>query len=228
MFCRVSRPDGGFTLVELLIAMTLTAIIGTVLFSTYRMVMDNGRAVRNRVIERESERVFRGIIDNDMAGMCVSEDRRSTLPLPSRRAITPSAEFYRATGADRPGPSNDRLIFSFATTTTLAEHSEAPIPGPVCVEYVLRSGHRGDAFVRRERDFCGIDGEFPWSEMVLVHDVSSLSVELFSAKTQFVSAWDFSTGELPEAVRFSLRRGNEDQPERFLVPIFPRRIHAAR
>ena len=31
----------GFTLVELLIAMTLTAVIGMVLFSTYSMVMDN-------------------------------------------------------------------------------------------------------------------------------------------------------------------------------------------
>ena len=33
----------GFTLVELLIAMTLTAVIGMVLFSTYSMVMDNGK-----------------------------------------------------------------------------------------------------------------------------------------------------------------------------------------
>ena len=50
----------GFTLVELLIAMTLTAVIGMVLFSTYSMVMDNGKTVRNRVLERESERVFWG------------------------------------------------------------------------------------------------------------------------------------------------------------------------
>ena len=57
----------GFTLVELLIAMTLTAVIGMVLFSTYSMVMDNGKTVRNRVLERESERVFWGILDNDIA-----------------------------------------------------------------------------------------------------------------------------------------------------------------
>ncbi len=38
--------------------MTLTAVIGMVLFSTYSMVMDNGKTVRNRVLERESERVF--------------------------------------------------------------------------------------------------------------------------------------------------------------------------
>lgn len=70
----------GFTLVELLIAMTLTAVIGMVLFSTYSMVMDNGKTVRNRVLERESERVFWGILDNDIAGLCLIDDKRSTLP----------------------------------------------------------------------------------------------------------------------------------------------------
>lgn len=65
----------GFTLVELLIAMTLTAVIGMVLFSTYSMVMDNGKTVRNRVLERESERVFWGILDNDIAGLCLIDEQ---------------------------------------------------------------------------------------------------------------------------------------------------------
>ena len=87
----------GFTLVELLIAMTLTAVIGMVLFSTYSMVMDNGKTVRNRVLERESERVFWGILDNDIAGLCLIDDKRSTLPPLSREPIVPSDAFYRLT-----------------------------------------------------------------------------------------------------------------------------------
>ena len=78
----------GFTLVELLIAMTLTAVIGMVLFSTYSMVMDNGKTVRNRVLERESERVFWGILDNDIAGLCLIDDKRSTLPPLSREPVS--------------------------------------------------------------------------------------------------------------------------------------------
>ena len=92
----------GFTLVELLIAMTLTAVIGMVLFSTYSMVMDNGKTVRNRVLERESERVFWGILDNDIAGLCLIDDKRSTLPPLSREPIVPSDAFYRLTETDKP------------------------------------------------------------------------------------------------------------------------------
>ena len=128
----------GFTLVELLIAMTLTAVIGMVLFSTYSMVMDNGKTVRNRVLERESERVFWGILDNDIAGLCLIDDKRSTLPPLSREPIVPSDAFYRLTETDKPQPSDDEVLLSFATSSHLADMPGTPLPGPVCVEYVLQ------------------------------------------------------------------------------------------
>ena len=111
----------GFTLVELLIAMTLTAVIGMVLFSTYSMVMDNGKTVRNRVLERESERVSWGILDNDIAGLCLIDDKRSTLPPLSREPIVPSDAFYRLTETDKPQPSDDEVLLSFATSSHLAD-----------------------------------------------------------------------------------------------------------
>ena len=195
----------GFTLVELLIAMTLTAVIGMVLFSTYSMVMDNGKTVRNRVLERESERVFWGILDNDIAGLCLTDDKRSTLPPLSREPIVPSDAFYRLTETDKP----------------------QPLPGPVCVEYVLRNGNRSAAFIRRERAYCGVEGDFPWSELVLVRNVKSLEVALYSAKTQFVEDWPspLPPEAVPEAIRFTLHREEEEQPELFVVPVFPRRSH---
>ena len=58
--CRNRRAEAGFTLLELLIAMALTAVIGMVLFSTYSMVMNNGQSVRALVLEREGERIYRG------------------------------------------------------------------------------------------------------------------------------------------------------------------------
>lgn len=179
----------GFTLVELLIAMTLTAVIGMVLFSTYSMVMDNGKTVRNRVLERESERVFWGILDNDIAGLCLIDDKRSTLPPLSREPIVSSDAFYRLTETDKPQPSDDEVLLSFATSSHLADMPGTPLPGPVCVEYVLRNGNRSAAFIRRERAYCGVEGDFPWSELVLVRNVKSLEVALYSAKTQFVEDW---------------------------------------
>ena len=238
----------GFTLVELLIDMTLTApncpmatrqrilkdshcgafaVIGMVLFSTYSMVMDNGKTVRNRVLERESERVFWGILDNDIAGLCLIDDKRSTLPPLSREPIVPSDAFYRLTETDKPQPSDDEVLLSFATSSHLADMPGTPLPGPVCVEYVLRNGNRSAAFIRRERAYCGVEGDFPWSELVLVRNVKSLEVALYSAKTQFVEDGPppLPPEAVPEAIRFTLHREEEEQPELFVVPVFPRRSH---
>ena len=203
------------------------AVIGMVLFSTYSMVMDNGKTVRNRVLERESERVFWGILDNDIAGLCLIDDKRSTLPPLSREPIVPSDAFYRLTETDKPQPFDDEVLLSFATSSHLADMPGTPLPGPVCVEYVLRNGNRSAAFIRRERAHCGVEGDFPWSELVLVRNVKSLEVALYSTKTQFVEDWPspLPPGTVPEAIRFTLHREEEEQPELFVVPIFPRRSH---
>lgn len=98
--------------------------------------------MRNRVLERESERVFWGILDNDIAGVCLIDDKRSTLPPLSREPIVPSDAFYRLTEKDKPQPSDDEVLLSFATSSHLADMPGTPLPGPVCVEYVLRNGNR--------------------------------------------------------------------------------------
>ena len=181
----------------------------------------------NRVLERESERVFWGILDNDIAGLCLIDDKRSTLPPLSRKPIVPSDAFYRLTEKDKPQPSDDEVLLSFATSSHLADMPGTPLPGPVCVEYVLRNGNRSAAFIRRERAYCGVEGDFPWSELVLVRNVKSLEVALYSAKTQFVEDWPspLPPGAVPEAIRFTLHREEEEQPELFVVPVFPRRSH---
>ena len=75
--------------------------------------------------------------------------------------------------------------------------------------------------------YCGVEGDFPWSELVLVRNVKSLEVALYSTKTQFVEDWPspLPPGAVPEAIRFTLHREEEEQPELFVVPVFPRRSH---
>ena len=221
-------PSAGFTLVELLIAMTRTAVIGMVLFSTYAAVMDNGKNVRNRVLQRESERVFWGILDNDIAGLCVSGDKHSTLPPLARDPIVLSEDYYRMTEADPPEASSDEVLLSFPTSSHLADIPESALPGPVCVEYVLRDGNRSAALIRRERAFCGVDGDFPWSELVLVRDVKRAEAALYTPKTGFVAEWPSPVDpeDMPQAIRFRIEREDEERPQEIVIPVFPRRSHA--
>ena len=114
----------------------------------------------------------------------------------------PCDAFYRLTETDKPQPSDDEVLLSFATSSHLADMPGTPLPGPVCVEYVLRNGNRSAAFIRRERAHCGVEGDFPWSELVLVRNVKSLEVALYSTKTQFVEDWPspLPPGTVPEAI----------------------------
>lgn len=221
-------PRSGFTLVELLIAMTLTAVIGMVLFSTYAAVMDNGRNVRERVLRRESERVFWGIIDNDIAGLCVTDDKRSTLPPLSREPVALSDDYYRLTDSDPPDASSDEVLLSFPTSSHLADSPESALPGPVCVEYVLRDGNRTAALIRRERAFCGVEGDFPWSELVLVRDVKRAEAAMYAPKTGFVADWPSPVApeDLPQSIRLRIEREGEEDPQELVIPVFPRRSHA--
>ena len=183
----------------------------------------DGANICNKCIENG----YKIILDNDIAGLCLIDDKRSTLPPLSREPIVPSDAFYRLTETDKPQPSDDEVLLSFATSSHLADMPGTPLPGPVCVEYVLRNGNRSAAFIRRERAHCGVEGDFPWSELVLVRNVKSLEVALYSAKTQFVEDWPspLPPGAVPEAIRFTLHREEEEQPELFVVPVFPRRSH---
>ncbi|WP_417291882.1 PulJ/GspJ family protein [Desulfovibrio porci] len=223
--CRNRRAEAGFTLLELLIAMALTAVIGMVLFSTYSMVMNNGQSVRALVLEREGERIYRGVLDNDMAGLCRGEEGENGLPGLSRRPIVPSAEFYRQTGIEPPEPTNDEVVLSFAGGARLARESiTGPdgLDGPVCVEYVLRAGGRGKALIRRERGYCGVEGDFPWAEFVLLRGLQSVDTALYISGKGWLPGWEARTeaGDFPRAVRFTLLREGETEPEVFLAPVF--------
>ncbi len=151
------RPGtaAGFTLFETLIAVALTAILGTVLFRTWDMVMRSGRSVQNAVREREAGRVAWGVLDNDITAMVLDVNENSLLPVLSRQAIVPSDAWYERTGKQRPEATrnNDEVLLAFATGTSVLP--EAGSPGSLfCVEYRLRGTLAVSlALIRLERPF---------------------------------------------------------------------------
>ena len=222
MFCRTERSmpklEQGFTLVELLIAMVLTAIIGAVLFSTYILISDSGVKGRELVQSREAPRIFWGIAETDVSGMILSKE----LPLPSRTPILPSEKWQKATG-ESAEPAEGTYLLTFATTSSLEGGPELGLSGPVCVEYVARQGRSGMALIRRERPFCGVDGDFPWSEAVLLTGLKDVRMRLYSSKN---GEWDMPEEKewhrleavLPQAIRIILEYEDAEEPETLLVP----------
>ncbi len=158
--------------------------------------------------------------------MCLIDDKRSTLPPLSREPIVPSDAFYRLTETDKPQPSDDEVLLSFATSSHLAD-----MPAPPCPARMrgIRPAQR-QPFRRlhpARAAHCGVEGDFPWSELVLVRNVKSLEVALYSAKTQFVEDWPspLPPGAVPEAIRLPCTGKRKNSRKLFVVPVFPRRSH---
>lgn len=223
--------------------MALTAVISAVLFSTYSLVVNNGRAAREEVLRRESERVFFSVLDNDIATLYQSgDDEEKTLPRISRKAIVPSKEWYKERGQEQP-LSEDEVLLSFAAGNRLAsnewqennqkidqessqENTREKINGPVCVEYVLRLGRQGKAFIRRERSYCGVEGSFPWTEFVLRHKLRSVKIEMYRQGSGWRTDWDVqSQNKIPfHAIRFTFFEEGNDEESVFISPILSRRL----
>lgn len=218
----------GFTLFELLIALGLTAVIGMVLFTCWDMVVRSGQDVRRTVAAREAERIAHVVLDNDMSTLIVHVAEGSTLPPLSRQPIVPPDIFYALTGREKPPEREDELLVSFAcgagishATLALAAPENGSPGGPVCVEYRLRkSALGGHNLIRRERAYCGLSGDFPWLEIVLLSSLERAGLELILPGGRIVRDWDGQEERpLPQAVRLRFLRVGEMEEEIFEVPV---------
>ncbi len=76
-----SNSMKGFTFFELLIAIMLTAVIGTVMFKTWDTAVKSGEKAATQAVEgRERDRIVFGIMDNDMAAIQHPDAENSSLP----------------------------------------------------------------------------------------------------------------------------------------------------
>lgn len=215
----------GFTLFELLIAMMLTAVIGAVMFKTWDLVIRSGAKAQGVVEKRERERIVFGIMDNDMASLLLGSEENSRLPLPSRSPIVPDDEFnaLMKRDADNSLPRGTTMLLSFAGEATIKPEG-SPLGFPVCVEYVLRRGIGSkSSLVRRERDFCGISGDFPWTEAVLMEDLHEAGMQMILPDGSRLDQWTIEDllAE-PVAMRFYWKKNLTDEEEVFF-PLFGRR-----
>lgn len=215
--------NSGFTLFELLIAMLLTAIIGAVMFKTWDLVIHAGTDSRQLVALRERERTVFGILDNDMAGMIFPSG--DGLPLPSAAPVEPATEFYEALGRKQEStlPPGASILLSFACGASINPHGIKP-EFPVCVEYRLQKTLQGSDLVRRERQACGISGDFPWQETILFKNIDTAKFEFIFPNGRTLARWTpDDLAQHPQAIRFAWRPHGEKERE-LLFSIFPQKM----
>ena len=218
-------PEDGFTLFELLIALALTALIGSVLFQTWNMTAQSGADAAKLVSRREKERIVYALMDNDFTGMIFPREETSNLPFPSTEPIDQSEEFYKIMGRDKKKRERNKrkTLISFAGVTSLASSETAP-GWPVCIEYVLDGNGSNNTLLRRERQACGISGDFPWRENTLLENIRDAEAELIFDNGVRRTKWtDEDLKAQPVALRLIWTKSNGVEEE-MLFPVFQGRI----
>ncbi|GEM_PF-1300448 len=196
----------GFTLLEVMIAVALTATVSLVLFVLFDSSVDVAVLARHGDDRSQAISVFDGIVMDDLRSITVSNATSEDFHFSAKEPHADSGAFLE-----------------FPSSVSL----DTSLPYPNCavyrVEYKLRTRPDGEglALVRSERPWCGVKGKWDFVDYVLLDDVESIEAEYYNSKTdQFASVWRSGRKtRLPQAVRFrlTLRDGQGGSEERTLL-----------
>lgn len=195
----MTRTRRGFTLIEVLIAVSLLAMIGAATLGSFQLAWE-----QKQQVEAEDERYaqVRGALDriaNDLAVAFLSEhyDRKRYRERPT---------LFK--GLDR--GRRDELTFTAFANERMDEDSKTG-DQTVLKYFVERDpeNNRVDSLFRRTNPVIDEDAERRGRRQVLCEDVKNFELEYWdAAKNEWTDEWDASRtehfGVLPERVRVTL------------------------
>ncbi|GAM08761.1 pseudopilin GspJ [Geobacter sp. OR-1] len=180
------RTSGGFTLLEVLIALALLAVIAAALYGSYFTLL-RGK-------------------ETTIAGMDQRREIRETLDL-LRREL--SASWYRAGDPATPFVVEDRDQFGKPASRLVFATIAAPIAGGVpvsdqlAVEYTTVAKGEELSLNRSALDLYKSSKPVPYPQ---IEKIEGFLVECSTDGSKWVKSWDTAiNGKLPTAVRVTLR-----------------------
>jgi len=197
---RAATARGGFTLLEVLIAMALSAVIMMALFAMFDSVADVAAGVRKQEEASEGVRALESILFDDLRSLYAGK----------------KADF-RFRGKSGSFLGGDGILMEFCTSASLGDNSEGACFSLQRVEYALKEDSGAGVLVRREKKYCGLSGRWPWVEAPIFKGVAELELEYFNAGSKaFQSEWDGSNNRYPSVVRFRIL-GVDGSEQRFSI-----------
>jgi general secretion pathway protein J len=195
-----SLQNKGFTLLELLLAIAITAVIITIVNFAFFQSNKNIEAVR---AQREAYQTVRIVMDRMIKDLTCAY-----LPSPLLRPTMTAEDMsmYRFIGANDESESIDKDTISFTTTTDIGF---SKVPGGVCeVAYYLKlMENKKNVFtlMRREDPTPHLGPTKAGSEMELAEGVLGMSIIYIDDSNQEVKEWDLSKKlTLPKQVKVKL------------------------
>ncbi len=196
----LSLQNKGFTLLELLLAIAITAVIITIVNFAFFQSNKNIEAVRT---QREAYQSVRIAMDRMIKDLTCAY-----IPSPSLRPTMTLEDMsmYRFVGANDESDSTDKDTISITTTTDIGF---SKVPGGVCeVAYYLKlMENKKDIYtlMRKEDPTPHYGPSKAGSEMELAEDVLGMNIIYIDDSNQEAKEWDLSKKlALPKQVKVTL------------------------
>ncbi len=196
----LSLQNKGFTLLELLLAIAITAVIITIVNFAFFQSNKNIEAIRT---QREAYQSVRIAMDRMIKDLTCAY-----IPSPSLRPTmtVEDMSMYRFVGANDESDSTDKDTISITTTTDIGF---SKVPGGVCeVAYYLKlMENKKDIYtlMRKEDPTPHYGPSKAGSEMELAEDVLGMNIIYIDDSNQEAKEWDLSKKlALPKQVKVTL------------------------
>jgi len=186
--CRTS--PFGFTLMEILIAVVIFAIVMTVLFSTFKSFVVSGQAVKNEIEWAQKVRTSLSVITRDLQSVFIMQPPRYRKP--SFNA-SPDPYMFYAEPAMVSGVEFSRLMFASLGHISFGEPVEK---GPARIIYYVRL-NREQGF-----DLCRSDSVRPFPDFddvtcdpVLFRNITGFEISFADQDRDMHTYWNSDSAE---------------------------------
>jgi prepilin-type N-terminal cleavage/methylation domain-containing protein len=208
---------GGFTLLEIMIALAIAGIVVACLFAVYGKTLDVGEQVRKQAELEQSARMIFQQLHKDFEGLYYR---------PSRNASSPGPYSFLGGGgrAARPESSRSSALLRLGSTTSLDfEEERFPERGLFRVRYLLRSSGTGGeerfTLLREQLAFPEIREDS--RRIALTDNVGELTLSFVDSSGGTRPSWDSAArsdrkegAPLPRVVLVELTLHSGDGTER--------------
>lgn len=213
-----SNAESGLTLLELLVALAMAALVGVAVYSMQNAVMGAYDQVRDSRRADFGLRILSEVMNDDLRSIYTLRNGNDSLVF-----------------VGSPADSPDDPFMAFPTTAGLDLLDNPASTEVRLVRYLLQRSMTSDSYelVREERSYAAVEGSFEWRPAVVADSIVSLEVQYFDAYTdsyaqQFKSNPALANRPMaPRAVRLDMvmRTLTGEKAEQLLFTLPPATYH---
>ncbi|MGM0453267.1 MAG: PulJ/GspJ family protein [Thermodesulfobacteriota bacterium] len=236
-----SRGDGGgksgFTLLEILIAISIFAVLATMIYSAFNAVISKNNAIKGGLEVFDMGKTCLSRISNDLSGVYVVRYPEYEPP-----DFDDPADAYGFYAENRFIGSTDFSELRFVSTAHLPLGNETKSGLAQIRYYVTESRESETGYVLRRADtpfpydIEKADFEQTENDPVLCEDIASLTLTFYDAKGDAYETWDSDAESMqyatPRAVKIELtletENGSHAFSTRVALPVYREKLENVR